>query len=240
MSAGKIALLVFGVIILLMSFGLMVGGGALIWVDAEHVDSEGFISSDTIRIERDSRAVTTGPIDIDEAALRAVRWLGVITVFEVEGQSNDSSKQIFIGVADESDVDTYLNNVDYDEITSIDFGWQTAIDEVTYVNHPGNSTPVAPTSGAFWTASAHGAGNQILEWKTEVGSHSMVLMNDDGSGGVDFSVVFKAKITLLPLLGGGFLIGGIMALAGGGVAIFFAVRQRRLRSRKNRQQAESS
>ena len=237
MSAGKIALLVFGVIILLMSFSLVVGGGALIWVDSAHVDSEGFISSDTIHIERDSRAVTTGPIDIDEVALRAAKWMGVITVFEIEGQSNDPSKQIFIGVADESDVETYLGNVNHDEITSVDLGWQLAVDALVYVNHPGNSTPVAPTSETSWTASAHGAGTQILEWETEVGSHSIVLMNDDGSSGVDLSVVFKAKITTLLLLGVALFIAGIAVLAGGGVTVFFAVRQKRPYSRTDHQQA---
>ncbi|MBA7701660.1 hypothetical protein ES703_110404 [subsurface metagenome] len=224
MSAGKIILLVFGVIVVLISFSLMAGGGALIWADATHVDSEGFIKSDAIHIERDSRAVVTGSIEIDEEALRVLNWMGVITVFEVEGRSNNPSKQIFIGVADESDVETYLNNVDYDEITFIDIDW-LSFDEVTYTSHLGSSTPIAPTSQTFWAASAHGAGTQTMGWETEVGSHSIVLMNDDGSSGVDLSAIFKAKIPSIFGFGVGLLIGGIVLLIVGGFMVYLAVRR---------------
>jgi hypothetical protein len=116
MNGGKIVLLVFGIIVVLLSFAVLAGGGALLWADATHVDSEGFIDSSTISIESDTHAVITGPIDIDEAALRALRIMGVITHFEVEGRSDDSSKRIFIGVADESDLNAYLSGVDYDEM----------------------------------------------------------------------------------------------------------------------------
>lgn len=224
MSAGKIVLLVFGVIVVLISFSLLAGGGASIWADATHVDSEGFINSDTIDIERDSRAVITGPIDIDETALKVVTWMGIITDFEVEGRSNDSSKGIFIGVADESDIEAYLSNVAYDEMTFSDISW-LSIDEVTYTRHLGSSTPAAPTSETFWTASVHGAGTQTMAWETEVGSHSIVLMNDDGSSGVDLSAVFKVKIPSIFGLSLGLLIGGIVVLIIGGFMVYLAVRR---------------
>jgi len=225
MSAGKIVLLVFGVIVVLISFGLLAGGGALIWVDATHVDDEEFINSDTINIERDTHAVITGPIDIDEEALRVVNWMGIITDFEIEGRSNDSSKGIFIGVADESDVEAYLSNVAYDEMTFIDFGWQLSIDDIIYTKHPGNSIPVAPTSETFWTASSHGNGTQTMAWETEAGRHSIVLMNDDGSAGVDLSVIYKVKIPSIFGLSVGLLVGGILVLIGGCFMVYFAVRR---------------
>ena len=225
MSAGKIVLLVFGVIVVLISFGLLAGGGALIWVDATHVDDEEFINSDTINIERDTHAVITGPIDIDEEALRVVNWMGIITDFEIEGRSNDSSKGIFIGVADESDVEAYLSNVAYDEMTFIDFGWQLSIDDISYTKHPGNSIPVAPTSKTFWTASSHGTGTQTMAWETEAGRHSIVLMNDDGSAGVDLSVIYKVKIPSIFGLSVGLLVGGIVVLIAGGFMVYFAVRR---------------
>ena len=225
MSAGKIILLVFGIIVILISFGLLAGGGALIWVDATHVDDEEFINSDTINIERDTRAVITGPIDIDEEALRVLNWMGIITDFEIEGRSNDSSKGIFIGVADESDVEAYLSNVAYDEMTFIDFGWQLSIDDINYTKHPGNSIPVAPTSETFWTVSSHGTGTQTMAWETEAGRHSIVLMNDDGSAGVDLSVIYKVKIPSLFGLSVGLLVGGIVVLIGGCFMVYFAVRR---------------
>lgn len=225
MSAGKIVLLVFGVIILLISIGLLFVGGTLMWVDKAHIDSEGFIGSNTINIESDSSAVVTGPIDIDEVAMEVLERMGVVTDFIVEGSSNDLSKGIFIGVADESDVDAYLGNVAYDEITFIDFGWQLSIDEVMYINHPGNSTPVAPSSKTFWTESAYGTGTQTMEWETEAGRHSIVLMNDDGSAGVDLNVIFKVKVPSIFGLSLGLVIGGIVVLVIGGLMVYFAVRR---------------
>ena len=224
MSAGKIVLLVFGIIVLLISFGLMASGGALIWADATHIDSEGFINSDTVQIERGSRAIVSGPIDIDEAALRALRWMGVATAFAVEGSNEDPSKQIFIGVAGEPDLKAYLSGVDYDEMALTSRGWLSSLTTV-YTNHPGSSAPAAPTSQTFWTESAHGAGTQTLEWETEVGSHSIVLMNDDGSSGVDLSVVYKVKIPSIFGFGMGLLIGGIVLLIVGGFMVYLAVRR---------------
>jgi len=160
--------------------------------------------------------------------MEVLDWMGVVTDFRVEGSSNDLSKGIFIGVADESDVDAYLSNVAYDEMTFTDFGWRLSIDEVTYTRHPGSSTPATPTSQTFWTESAHGVGTQTMEWETEVGRHSIVLMNDDGSAGVDLSVIYKVKVPSIFGLSLGFVIGGIVVLVIGGLMVYFAVRKSKI------------
>ena len=64
-----------------------------------------------------------------------------------------------------------------------------------------------------------------MAWETEVCSHSIVLMNDDGSSGVDLSAVFKAKIPSILGFGVGFLIGGIVVLIVGGFMVYLAVRR---------------
>ena len=225
MTAGKIVLRIFGTIIILVGLALATGGGVTIWVDTEHVDSEGFITSDTIQIERGSRVVVTGPIDIDEDALDVLDWMGLVTDFKVAGSNNDPSKGIFIGVGEESDVEAYLSDVNYDEMEWFDIGWLD-FDDWTYENHPGNSEPTAPTSETFWTVSAYGTGTQTMEWETEVGSHSIVLMNDDGSAGLDLVAVLKVKVPeALIWIGVGILLGGIIALAAGGLMVFLAVRK---------------
>jgi hypothetical protein len=228
MSAGKIILLVFGVVILLISIGLLFAGGTLMWVDQTHIDSMGFIRSSTMNIERDSHAVITGPIAIDEVAMNVLDWMGVVTDFNIEGRSNDPLKGIFIGVADKSDVDTYLNNVTYDEITFIDLSWQLSIDKVLYTNHLGYSSPLDPSTKTFWRASAYGIGNQILEWKTEAGKHAIVLMNDDGSSDVDLSIIFKVKVPSIFGLSLGLIIGGVVLLIIAGLMVYFAVRRSKI------------
>ena len=228
MSAGKIILLVFGVIILLMSFGLVAGGSTLLWVDARHVDNEGFLTSDTLHIVRNSSAVVMGPMELDEVALRVFRTIGVITIFKVDGTNNDPSKQIFMGVADQGDLENYLDNVAHDEMNLVNRGWRLDFNKVSYASHAGASLPSNPTSKTIWAVSTVGTGSKTLEWQTEAGNNSIVIMNGDGSKGLDLNVIFKAKIPSIVGYGVGSLVTGIVLLIVGGLMVFFAVRRGQL------------
>lgn len=218
MSAGKIILLVFGIIGLLISIGLLVGGGTLLWVDSTIKDSKGYYITDSIDIKKDSYAIVTGPTDIDVEA----GWvLGDLVTFKVEGSNNDPSTQIFIGVAKESDIDTYLNGVEYDEITNLHIYPYS----VNYRHHFGNVVPGVPSSQTFWTESTYGTGTQILEWELEQGSYSLVLMNNDGSAGIDMDIMLGAKVPLLLGIGIGFLVGGVIALSISILMIYLSLRR---------------
>ena len=228
MSAGKIVLLVFGVIVLLVSVVLLLSGGALMWAERAIKDSEGFYSTKTIRLERDSHAIVTKPADIDlkgdwEWPFWGGRWdSSDFLTLKIEGSSNDPSKQIFIGVAEASDLKSYLRDVEYDEITR----FRLRRLSLGYTKHPGSSEPTAPTSQTFWTASAHGAGTQTLEWGLEPGTYSFVLMNDDGARGLNLSTIVGVKVP--PVLWGvsvGLLVGGIVVLVIGALMIYLAVRR---------------
>jgi hypothetical protein len=224
MSAGRIILLVFGVIVVLISIGMLFAGSSLLWLDRTRMDSEGFISSNTVHIERDSHAIVTGPISIDEVALDVLNWIGIATDFGAEVSNNSPSKGIFIGVAEKTAAEAYLNNVNYDELTLSNRDW-LSLDIATYTNHPGDSTPASPTSQTFWVVSAHGTGVQTMQWETEVGSHSIVLMNDDGSAGVDLNAVYKVKVPSVFGWSIGLLVGGILVLIIGSFMIYLAVRK---------------
>jgi hypothetical protein len=221
MSAGKIVLLVFGAIILLIALALITGGGALIWLDKAHTDSEGFITTNTIQLDRGSYAITTKPADIDLESW----WFGErhhIVTIKVQASSEDPSKQIFIGIADEADVQTYLSGVDYDEIRD----FRVHPFRVFYTNHPGNSAPAAPASQAFWVVSKYGSGAQTLEWELETGNWVLVLMNADGSRGVDVSGSIGVKAPWIFWVGIGLLVGGIVLLIIGVGLILLGTRRR--------------
>jgi Domain of unknown function (DUF4389) len=205
-SAGRIVLLVFGAIFLLVAIVMLVGGGVLVWADQTLKDSEGFLTSDTITLESDSYAITTHPADINFSG-----WWpwgeGNQVTLKVEGKNNDSAKQIFIGIADEADVSDYLRNVNYDEIRE----FRIHSDEISYRNHPGSAVPEAPTAQTFWVVPpAYGNGTQTLKWDLESGEWVLVLMNADGSTGVDLSGVIGIKIPWIFGVGLGLLIGGIV------------------------------
>jgi len=227
MSAGKVALLVFGIIFLLVAVGLMFAGGTLIWVDQALKDDEGFITTDDIDLEpgtpgtQVTHAIITRPADIDLEE----KWVwGVIDLatIKVEVKNNNSSKQVFIGIAKESDVEDYLNSVSYNEITE----FRIHPYRVYYEYHAGSSEPEeAPTDQEFWEVSSSGAGTRSLEWELESGTWVLVLMNADGSAGIDLSGSIGIKVPWIIWLGIGLLIGGIVVLIIGVLMVYFAARR---------------
>ena len=219
MSAGKVVLIVFGAIFILISIGMILGGGALVWVDQALKDSEGFVITDTIDFERGSYAITTQPADIDFKGWWPWGWHNFATV-KMEGENNDSSKQIFIGIAKESYVKDYLLHVNYDEIRELSL----YPEKVTYRNHPGRSVPEAPTEQTFWVAQESGTGTQTLEWELKEGTWVLVLMNANGSTGIDLSGVVGVKVPWVFGVGLGLLLGGIALLILAVVLIVLATR----------------
>jgi hypothetical protein len=223
MSAGRIVLLVFGAIILLVALAMIAGGGALVWLDKAHSDSGGFITTDTIHLDRASYAITTQPADIELESGWFVDRHDIGTI-KVQASSEDNSKQIFIGIADEADVKAYLNGVNYDQIKE----FRVLPFRVYYTNQPGNSSPAAPTSQTFWAVSEHGSGTQTLEWEVETGDWVLVLMNADGSAGVDVSGAIGVKAPWVFWVGLGVLIGGIVLLIIGVGLVLLATRRPRV------------
>jgi hypothetical protein len=220
-SAGKIVLLVFGAIFILISIGMIAGGGTLVWADQTFKDSEGFLTTDTIRLESGGYAITTQPADLNFRGWGPWGWNDFATV-KVEGSNNNSAKQIFIGIADEADVSDYLSSVNYDEISE----FRIHPYEITYRNHPGSAVPEAPTAQTFWEASAYGSGTRTLEWELQEGNWVLVLMNADGSADIDLSGVVGIKIPWIFGVGLGLLLGGIVLLIIAIVMIVLATRRR--------------
>jgi hypothetical protein len=220
MSAGKIILLVFGIIIMVAALGLVIAGGGVLWVNGALTDDDGYFTTKTLSVDRSSYAVITEPADVDLGSAWVWDW-GNLVKFKVEGENDDRSKGIFIGVADEWDLDNYLRDVEYDEIIDFSIG----PDRLRYRNHPGSSTAETPAAQTFWSETAYGSGEQTLEWELESGTWSLVLMNEDGSEGVDLSVVLGVKVPWLFGTGVGLLVGGVVGLIVGFVMIYLAVRK---------------
>ena len=202
---GKKILRVFSIIGLLISIYFLVGGVICLLRNSTTKDNEGFYTTWNLQIEKDSYAIVMGPKSI----YIVPGWdLGDLNTFKVEGLNNDPVNQIFIGVAGESDIDAYLSDVEYDEITDL-YIFPTRAD---YQNHPGSIMPGKPTSQFFWIESTYGTGTQTLNWELEPYRYSLLLMNEDGAADVDMNIVLGAKAPLLFIVGMGNLFGGVVAL----------------------------
>ena len=231
MKAGKIVLLVLGIILLILSLIPLLVGGGLMWAEKALRDSEGFYTTPAIQVEKDSYAIVTEPINIDigedwEWVFRGRHFSpSNFLALNIQGFNNNSSKQIFLGIAEASELEAYLENVEYDEITA----FKIHRHNMEYTDHPGTSSVEAPTTQTFWITSAYGQGRQTLEWSIEEGTYSLVLMNGDGSRGLDLAISVGVKLPLVVgWIGIVFLVVGLVLLGVAILMVYLGVRRPKL------------
>lgn len=209
MSKGKLFLVGVYALVLLVGVGLIISGGSILWANTFMKDSDGFYTSKSVEVQRDSYAVTSYPADIDVKHLgELLGWLESIEVKLTAKNNND--KGVFVGIAPEKDLQNYLNGVKHDEIDELDLNHPVGEPEITYRDFSGSSSPTAPTDKEFWTASASGTGEQVLRWGVESGTYSVALMNQDGTSGVDITASIGANVPVASGLGLWLTIAGLV------------------------------
>jgi hypothetical protein len=216
MNARSIALVVTGALASLFAAGLLAAGGLALWGDSQK-DSDGYLSTDTHRFEAGTRALATENLDVDLGGADWVAESDDLGNVRVQVESRDD-KPVFVGIARTSDVEDYLQGVSHSTLTDVD----TSPFEAAYDQHSGDRRPAAPAQSQIWTASEQGSGKQTLNWEIDDGDWSVVVMNADGSAGVDADVSTGASVPFLDELGwsaigsGGFvLVVGLALLVAG-------------------------
>ena len=206
-GAGRVVLIVVGVIAALISLGLLAGGTALVVVDQTQRDDDGFLMSPSEDFSTASYAIVSDSADVDfggsERAARAI--LGKVRI------RSESDRDVFVGIARDTDVDGYLNGVERSIVTDIGKSPE-------YSNRAGDAPASPPGDQDFWVASTSGSGEQTLEWEPKEGSWRAVVMNSDGSRGVASKLSIGAELdaalwTGIVLLVVGALLGVLAALA---------------------------
>jgi hypothetical protein len=206
MNGRSIALIVTGTLASLIAVGLLAGGGLALWGNAQK-DSDGYLSTDTHRFEAGTRALATENMDIDLDGADWVMDTGDLSKVRLQVESRDA-KPVFVGIARSSDVDDYLAGVSHSTVTDIDT-WPFGAD---YEDQAGHRRPVAPADSRIWDASRQGSGKQTLNWEIRDGDWSVVVMNADGSRGVDADISTGAKVPFLNELGWSAVGSGSFAL----------------------------
>jgi len=227
MRAGKIILLVIGIIVLLISLGFVAGGAVLYGVNTTLTDSQGFISSKGVELTASSYAIATQDVNINVGTGIPVNVWGIspgdLVTVGITASSNSPTENVFIGIANEADAQTYLSNVQYHEISRLHFN-PGGTPDVQYITHQG-SVPANPVSQTFWVSSTYGTGTRTLEWAPQSGTYWIILMNEDASAGLDHTVSLAARVPLLSTIGLGLLALGIVGLIVGAIMLYFALRR---------------
>jgi hypothetical protein len=134
---------------------------------------------------------------------------------------SSAGKPVFVGIARTSDVSNYLHGTSYTSVTDVDYSPFHA----SYRDRDhGGERPARPADQDFWAASAHGSGTQTLAWDLEDGDWSIVVMNADGSRGVDTDISAAAKVPFLGTLGWVSLGGALVLLITAGTLLYLGLR----------------
>jgi hypothetical protein len=219
-----IAALVASAALAVFSLGMFAIGGGALWGDAQK-DEHGYISSDSDRFSTPSRAITSDNLDLDLDGLDHVVGREALGDVRLEVASRDD-KPVFVGIAPTREVSRYLRGSAHTVVTDVDY----SPFRVDYADQAGDRSIAPPAGERFWSASAQGAGKQTLTWDVKDGDWSVVVMNADGSPGVDAGVSAGAKLGFLDELGWVGIGTGLVALAGAGGFLYLAVRRPRQRT----------
>ena len=215
-GAGRVVLLVLGSLAALLAFGALAAGTALVVIDQTQRDDDGYLMSPSEDFSSARYAVVSESADIDaDGAERALdAFLGTVRI------RSESERDVFVGIAREADVASYLDGVGRDVVTDID-------DEPSYDREAGGEPSGPPGEETFWAASASGSGEQTLEWEPEDGDWRIVLMNEDASRGVSSELSIGAELDSVLWIGLAALVIGAILAALAALAITAGVRRGR-------------
>jgi hypothetical protein len=129
-----------------------------------------------------------------------------------------SAKPIFVGVGRAEDVERYLAGAPVDEVSDFE------VDPFKMEHHPrgGHKQVAPPGEQSFWVAT----GAESLDWKAGSDEYRVVVMNADGSRGVQTRGDVSVTIPHTAAIAWSLLGGGLLLLLGGAATIALAMRQR--------------
>ena len=219
-SGGRIASMVAGGIAAVLAIGLIAAGALLLWGDSKK-DDQGYHSTGKDRYAASTYALASDNLDVD-VDLDGAGWiidrddLGNVRL----AVESSAGTPVFVGIARTSDVSEYLRGTSYTSVTDVDYSPFYA----SYRDHGGDRRPALPADQGFWAAAAHGRGTQTVTWDLEDGDWSIVVMNADGSRGVDTDISAGAKVPFLGTLGWVALGGALMLLITAGTLVYLGLR----------------
>ncbi|MFC2070710.1 hypothetical protein ACFLTB_06030 [Chloroflexota bacterium] len=170
-----------------------------------------YYDSWVFQVEKDSYAIVIGPGSVEEISSRTE---DIYNNVKVKAVSNDPSKRLFAGTAEKEHIDLWLEGVEYDEITD----FKIFPRRVNYLNYTGSGTPGSPTAQDFWDENSYGDGKQTLYWKAKEGGDLLVIMNENGAAGLNFTAMFGTKTPIILIGAISHISLGVVILA---VSIYF-------------------
>jgi hypothetical protein len=199
----------------LIGLALLIGGIAVMAAYAFERDDDGYFTTERHRLDSATHAITSEDIDLGEEALD---WAPDEVLGDLRIQV-ESARPVFVGIGPDADVERYLSGVAHDELVGFDG------DDPEFELHGGGGPRVGPGDDDFWVAESEGTGEQELTWDAEFGRWTAVVMNADGTRGVDVEADVGVKLGWAIWAGLGMFVVGLLMTAGAVVVILLLGRR---------------
>jgi hypothetical protein len=208
--AKRVILIVVGIVVLLCGLGGLAAGIGISVLNGRNLNS-GYhtLSTQTSALVSQTQQVTN--------ASPSGSSVGTVDITV----SARSDTPVFLGVGRTAQVDAFLQNVAYDEVTDL----RLSPYRVDTIRHAGPQPAGPPSDEKFWTVTATGT-SPTLTWRVTDGDYRIVVMNVDGSAGVNTQSQFGVKIAGIGGIGIGVLIFGLLLTVLGIVLIVLGIRSR--------------
>src|SRR5689334_7311497 len=177
--AKRVILIVVGVIVLLCGLGGIAAGIGITVLNGRNLNS-GYhpIGTQTpALVSRTERVTNSSPNGTSVGKAD-------ITI------SARSDSPLFLGIGPAAQVDSYLNNVPFDEVTDL----RLSPYRIDVARHEGTQPADPPGDESFWTVSATGT-SPTLTWRVTNGDYRIVVMNMNGAPGLAAQAQFGVKLT---------------------------------------------
>ncbi|WP_326836519.1 DUF4389 domain-containing protein [Amycolatopsis rhabdoformis] len=216
-SGGRIAAAVCGAVLVLISTGLISGGGALMWADRTQRDADGFFSG-SAPFTTSGYALASDPVQLHGLGTGGPDLAAIVGDTRIRATAVDPAQAVFVGIAPAASAARYLAGVEHTTVT--DFGDRRAAG----VDNPGGALATLPQQAGIWTDQASGPGTQSVAWPVRDGDWTVVVMNSDGSRGVAVDAEAAATVPAIGWLSVLLIVVGVVFLVGGVTCVWLAAR----------------
>ena len=206
----RVALIAAGAVLSASGGILAAGGGALVAA----IGGDGTLSSGRHSVTSATNALVSDQGDIDD------RGAGILGDPAIKVSVDGSDKPVFVGVGPADEVDRFLAGASVETVTDFE---TEPFELITKVRH-GSAQLDSPMAQSFWVAESHGATSAATTWQIRDGNYRIVVMNADGSPGIDVEGTFGLHVPRVADIGIGVLVGGLLMVAAGATLIIVGLR----------------
>jgi hypothetical protein len=203
----KFLFLIVGLLLIILGIVAIAGGAAILNFNAE-TDPEGYALSPIHEVRSSANAYVLWVAPLQSTG--SFSWLGDDNVAETKWvvTTVDARKQVFAGWTKASDGAAYADQFQYE---TPDQGWHWYVDPYyaeigvpsTKIVHQG-APARAPANESFWIDSVVTSDTATIywdpTWEQGAGMKMIVLMNADGSSGVNANLQLGFKVPILTWL----------------------------------------